>query len=110
MTTLLRVTIPQLRERPLIAYVQTILRAAASAHTKQNSSLAPAYVLLAEPLSSQEQRVLRLLIAGHSNPEIARDLVVSVNTVKAHLKNIYRKLNVNNRLEACETARRLEFL
>jgi ATP/maltotriose-dependent transcriptional regulator MalT len=109
MTTLLRVTIPRLRERPLIAYVQTILRAAASAHAQQNDSPAPAYTLLAEPLSSQEQRVLRLLIAGHTNPEIARDLVVSVNTIKAHLKNIYRKLNVNNRLEACEAARDLAF-
>jgi LuxR family maltose regulon positive regulatory protein len=109
--TLLRVSIPQLHDRSLIAYAQTILRAATSAHESQPDSAvpAPAYTLLAEPLSPQEERVLRLLIAGHSNPEIARDLIVSVNTIKVHLKNIYRKLNVSSRLEASEAARHLEF-
>ncbi len=55
---------------------------------------------LAEPLSPQEQRVLRLLGAGLSNPEIADELVVSVNTVKTHVQSIYRKLGVNSRREA----------
>lgn len=108
MVALLRVTIPQLGERALIAYAQGILRAADPARVEENRS--PAYTLLADPLSPQEQRVLRLLLAGHSNPEIARDLVVSVNTVKVHLKNMYRKLNVSTRLEACKTARHLDFL
>jgi LuxR family maltose regulon positive regulatory protein len=44
--------------------------------------------------------VLGLLVAGRSNPEIAAQLIVSVNTVKAHLKNIYRKLGVRNRMQA----------
>lgn len=57
-------------------------------------------VLLAEPLSAQEQRVLRLLGAGLSNPEIAEELIVSVNTVKTHLQSIYRKLGVTSRREA----------
>ncbi|HVU67096.1 MAG TPA: LuxR C-terminal-related transcriptional regulator [Ktedonobacteraceae bacterium] len=52
---------------------------------------------------------MRLLISGSSNPEIARDLVVSVNTIKVHLKHIYHKLNVSNRLEAIEVARHLGF-
>jgi LuxR family transcriptional regulator, maltose regulon positive regulatory protein len=109
MTTLLRLSIPQLHERLLIAYVQTILRAPLSDHVSQPDTPAPAYTLLAEPLSPQEQRVLRLLMAGSANPAIARELVVSVNTVKAHLKSIYRKLSVNSRLEACEAARHLGF-
>jgi LuxR family transcriptional regulator, maltose regulon positive regulatory protein len=42
--------------------------------------------------------VLALLVAGRSNPEIAETLIVSVNTVKGHVKNLYRKLNVNTRM------------
>jgi LuxR family transcriptional regulator, maltose regulon positive regulatory protein len=110
MITLLRIVIPQLRERSLVAYAQTILSAATSHHTKPSASSTPAYAMLTEPLSLQEQRVLRLLISGHSNSEIAKELVVSINTVKSHLKNIYRKLDVRNRLEACEAARLLDFL
>ncbi len=53
-----------------------------------------------EPLSRQEQRVLRLLVAELSYPEIARELVVSINTVKTQVKSIYRKLNVHSRREA----------
>lgn len=105
MTTLLRLSIPQFRQRFLMGHAQMILHAIASTDAKPT----PAYALLAEPLSPQEERVLRLLIAGHSNPEIAHALVISVNTVKAHLKSIYRKLNVENRLQACEVARHLEF-
>ncbi|GHO81501.1 hypothetical protein KSD_92720 [Ktedonobacter sp. SOSP1-85] len=66
--------------------------------------------LLLELLSEQEQGVLRLLIVGRSNPEIARELVISVNTVETHIQGLYRKLNVHNRIEASEVARRLAFL
>jgi LuxR family maltose regulon positive regulatory protein len=60
----------------------------------------PAQSSLVEPLSLQEQRVLRLFVAGLSKPEIARELVISTNTVKTHLQRIYRKLNVSSRAEA----------
>jgi LuxR family maltose regulon positive regulatory protein len=39
---------------------------------------------------------------------MARELVVSVNTIKDHVKNLYRKLQVSNRLEASEAGRRLK--
>ncbi|HEY7419832.1 MAG TPA: LuxR C-terminal-related transcriptional regulator, partial [Ktedonobacteraceae bacterium] len=110
MLTLLRSAIPQIHERPLLSYAQTILSAAASDHTKSGASSTPAYALLTGPLSPQEQRILRLLIAGHSNPEIARDLVVSVNTVKTHLKHLYSKLQVRNRTQACAVAREWHLL
>jgi LuxR family maltose regulon positive regulatory protein len=65
---------------------------------------------LVEPLSRQELRVLRLLVAGLSNADIAQELVVSANTVKTHVKSIYRKLDISSRDEAREVARELRLL
>ncbi len=65
---------------------------------------------LIQPLSERELEVLRLLALGRSNPQIADRLVVSLNTVKAHLKNIYAKLNAHNRTEAVQQARALRLL
>ena len=96
-----------LREPPLRAYRQTILHAATSAHREQ-TALAPS--ILVTPLSSQEQKVLRLLAAGSSNPEIAQTLVVSVTTIRTQVQSIYRKLGVNGRVAASEMARRLRLL
>jgi LuxR family maltose regulon positive regulatory protein len=63
-----------------------------------------------EPLSEQEQRVLRLLGEGLTNPEIAEELVISLNTVKTHIKSIYRKLNLSGRREARQAARHLNLV
>ncbi len=65
---------------------------------------------LDEPLSEREQEVLRLLARGRRNPEIARALVISENTVKAHIKSIYRKLGVGDRVKAVNRARDLSLL
>ncbi len=54
--------------------------------------------------------MLRLLIAGETNRQIAQDLVVSVNTVKDHVEHLYNKLGVSNGLQACEVARRMRLL
>lgn len=62
---------------------------------------------LIEPLSPQEERVLHLLVLGRSNQEIARELIISINTVKYHIKHLYQKLGVSNRLQASEAARHL---
>ena len=107
---LLHTTLPLLREKPLVAYLQGILHAFAHERMGQVASAASAPLAwpLSEPLSPHEQRVLRLLVAGRSNPEIARELFVTVNTVKAHVKSIYRKLNVSSRVEASEAARHLQ--
>jgi DNA-binding NarL/FixJ family response regulator len=51
--------------------------------------------------------VLRLLAAGRSNPEIARELFISVKTASVHVSNILRKLNVTSRGEAAAAAHRL---
>lgn len=62
---------------------------------------------LDEPLSEREDEVLQLLARGRRNPEIARALMISENTVKAHLKSIYRKLGVGDRVRAVNRAREL---
>jgi DNA-binding CsgD family transcriptional regulator len=59
-------------------------------------------------LSEREVEVLALLASGRTNSEIARDLFVSAGTVKSHVNNIYRKLEVRNRAEAIARARELE--
>lgn len=51
-------------------------------------------------LSSREMAVVRLVVAGMSNKEISDELFISTNTVKAHLYNIYKKIDVSNRLQA----------
>lgn len=57
-----------------------------------------------EPLSQRELDVLALLKDGKSGSEIARLLVISNNTVKVHIRNIYQKLDAHNRKEALERA------
>ncbi|WP_371102672.1 response regulator transcription factor, partial [Streptomyces sp. PU_AKi4] len=63
-----------------------------------------------EELSGRERDVLRRLALTMSTEEIAADLYVSVNTVKTHLKSVYRKLSVNRRNEAVRRARELDLL
>ena len=62
---------------------------------------------LEDPLSERELEVLSLLATGKTNSEVARDLFVSVGTVKSHTGNIYRKLGARNRAKALARAREL---
>ncbi len=62
---------------------------------------------LVDPLSDRELDVLRLLRSDLSGPDIARELMVSLNTMRTHTKNIYTKLGVNNRREAVRRATEL---
>ena len=62
---------------------------------------------LIDPLSQRELEVLRLIIDGATNKEIADELVLTVNTVKRHISNIFRKLDVSNRAQAIAQAREL---
>jgi LuxR family maltose regulon positive regulatory protein len=62
---------------------------------------------LVESLTERERDVLRFLASRLTVREIADELYLSVNTLKFHLKAIYRKLGVNSRAEAAEAARRM---
>jgi LuxR family maltose regulon positive regulatory protein len=62
---------------------------------------------LVEPLSERELEVLQLIAIGKKNQEIADDLVISLNTVRYHTKNLYGKLGVNKRTQAVAKAQKL---
>ncbi len=62
-------------------------------------------VVSENPLSARETEVLQLLARGLSNPEIAENLFISRNTVEAHVKKIYRKLDAGSRMNAVSAAR-----
>lgn len=59
---------------------------------------------LAEPLSAREREVLRLLRSDLDGPAIARELGISLNTLRTHTRNIYAKLGVSNRRAAVRRA------
>ena len=69
---------------------------------------APAEML--EPLTAREADVLRYLPTMMSNGDIAAELFVSVNTIKSHVKSIYRKLDATQRRSAVRRARQLHLL
>ncbi len=87
----------------LLAAPQAVPSPAAPAPSGEQESLI-------EPLSERERIVLRYLGGVLSNVEIASELYVSVNTVKTHVKSIYRKLDVTGRREAVRRARELRLL
>jgi len=84
-------------------YVRQLLAA-----VKQTEDSDPVTQGLIEPLSERELDVLRLLGTDLGGPDIARELVVSLNTIRTHTKNIYAKLGVNNRRAAVRRARELD--
>ena len=66
--------------------------------------------IIVEPLSDREREVLRLLSAMLSTAEIGAEMYISVNTVKTHLRSIYRKLSAARRGEAVRRARELNLI
>ena len=77
---------------------------------KDDAVRVPSQESLIEPLTERELEVLRLMCEGHSNQDIADQMIVSVNTVKKHTSNIYGKLGVRNRAQAVLRAREIELI
>jgi LuxR family maltose regulon positive regulatory protein len=71
---------------------------------------APAAQGLIEPLTERELEVLRLIVAGLSNPQIAEELFIATSTVKSHVNHIYGKLGVERRTQAVAKAQELDLL
>jgi LuxR family maltose regulon positive regulatory protein len=65
---------------------------------------------IVDPLTSRELEVLRMLAAGRSNQAIARELVVTLDTVKKHVGHVLGKLGAVNRTEAVARARELSLI
>ena len=74
------------------------------------AAAAPLEVVITEPLSDRELEVLQRAAAMYSTEEIAGELFISVNTVKTHLKSIYRKLGAAGRRDAVWRARELKLI
>ena len=88
------------------AYVGEIL-AAVREETKEREA---GKLEMIELLSEREMEVLRLVAAGLSNRQIARQLIISLGTAKTHIHNIYAKLEVRNRTQAVARAREIQLI
>jgi LuxR family transcriptional regulator, maltose regulon positive regulatory protein len=86
-------------------YVRRLLAA-----VNKTGDAAPVRPGLIEPLSERELDVLRLLGTDLNGPDIARELIVSLSTVRTHTNRIYAKLGVNNRRAAVRRAQELDLL
>jgi LuxR family maltose regulon positive regulatory protein len=78
--------------------------------TAARSAASGTSAVVVEPLSEREHDVLRLLRTELGGPEIARELVLSLNTIRTHTRSIYAKLGVNNRRAAVRRAEELDLL
>jgi LuxR family transcriptional regulator, maltose regulon positive regulatory protein len=67
-------------------------------------------IVLVEPLTEREREVLRHVSEMLNTAEVASEMYISINTVKTHLKSIYRKLAVTHRREAVRRAQQLELI
>ena len=69
-----------------------------------------ALISVVESLTEREREVLRHYTSLASRAEVASQMYISVNTLKSHLKSIYRKLDTTRRSEAVRRARQLELI
>ncbi|HTZ27696.1 MAG TPA: LuxR C-terminal-related transcriptional regulator [Streptosporangiaceae bacterium] len=93
----------------LVAEIRSLL-AGTQVEARHGASPPSRLEPLLEPLSSGEVRVLRYLPTNLTMPEIARELSVSPNTVKTHVRHLYAKFGTHHRAEAVDLARALGLL
>lgn len=96
--------------QPLIAEIAQAAGASANRLADALPQATLAALTTASSITERELAVLRLVRDGRSNQEIGRRLTIASGTVKTHLANIYRKLDVHNRVQAVAAARALGLL
>ena len=105
--------LPVLRHDPELARIHRHLFASVPRHDQSRAlsgSSPKATALVIEPLTEREREVLRHFSQMLNTAEVASEMYISINTVKAHLKRIYRKLAATHRGEAVRRARQLELI
>ena len=101
-STILELIIRSASKRPTV-YLEELARAAAQRMNAKNNQNAA----LTQPLTKREIDVLRSLATGKPITAIGKTLHISHNTMKTHLRNVYRKLNASGREEAVSKAQTL---
>jgi DNA-binding NarL/FixJ family response regulator len=91
----------------LILYIANVKFEFRYSRGKEDHNVAPENTAI-QKLSYRELEILKTLSEGKSNKEIAEALSVSVFTIKKHVSNIYRKLNISRRVEARQLKKYLE--
>lgn len=96
-----------LAEDPEIVYLDHLLKLAGESPSLGRRAAVPGEISgLIERLTDRERNLLKFVSAGLSNKELAERLSVSTNTIKWHLRNIFEKLQIKNRVQAIDLARR----
>jgi two-component system alkaline phosphatase synthesis response regulator PhoP len=96
----------------LLAHIEAVLRR----NTRTRESFASSIIIQQNgsdteyKLSDREKEILTLVAKGESNQSIAQQLSIQEVTVKTHLKNIFKKLNVNNRIQATVLALKINLI
>jgi LuxR family maltose regulon positive regulatory protein len=98
------------RVQPYVDRLLEMFRASAPGPRLRAAEPAVPESPLVEPLTGREREVLRLVVAGLSNREIAEELVITLGTAKRHVSNIYAKLDVHSRARAIALARELRLV
>ena len=96
------------QDHKMPGYVDKLLAAFAQPAAMPLSKIENQKSKMLEPLSERELEVLKLLRTDLNGPEIARECMVSLSTVRTHTQNIYAKLGVNNRRAAVRRAEELD--
>lgn len=91
---------------PLVLHARKLLELSGAGQVGSSDDSGNASLELMEKLTDKEQRLLKFVAAGLSNQELAARLSVSINTIKWHLRNIFEKLQIRNRVQAIALARR----